>query len=316
MKKRRGCGCFGCLFKLTLYGLIAVALIVLAVRWLPMMTPRGSDDGLSVNAGLPGEYVNILLLGSDNYESDQPGRTDTMLIMSVNTYSGDVILTSLMRDTVVNIPGKGRQKINAAYRFGGGKLAVQTVNQAFGMNITQYMAVDFLSFPYLIDYLGGINITVKEEELGPLNRLVLSVQHLFKDSGMDVSLLKGAGKDVRVTGVQALAFSRIRAIDSDYMRASRQRMVIDATLAKLRSIRDPITLSRAANAALSHLETNINAAQLLILGLKIMLGGADVQQHRIPAEGAYESGTYNGIWEIRPDLEKNRAILYRYIYGQ
>ena len=314
-KTHRG-GCFGCLFKLTLYGLIALALVVLAVRWLPMMMPRGAEDGLSVNAGLPGEYVNILLLGSDNYDSDQPGRTDTMLIMSVNTYSGDVILTSLMRDTVVDIPGKGRQKINAAYRYGGGKLSMQTVNQAFGMNITQYIAVDFLSFPYLIDYLGGINITVKEAELGTLNRLVLSVQHLFKDSGTDVSLLKGAGENIKVTGVQALAFSRIRSIDTDYMRASRQRMVIDATLSKLRSIRDPVTLARTASAAFNHLETNINSAQLLILGLKVMLGGADTKQYRIPAEGAYESGTYGGTWEIRPDLEKNRAILYQYIYGQ
>jgi LCP family protein required for cell wall assembly len=295
--------------------LIALVLIVLAIRWLPMMMPHGTEDSLSVNTSLSGEYINILLLGSDNYDSDQPGRTDSMLIMSVNAHSGDVILTSLMRDTVVDIPGRGRQKINAAYRYGGGRLAMQTVNLAFGMNITQYAAVDFLSFPYLIDYLGGINITVKDKEFDPLNRLVLSVEHLYRNSGLDVSLLKGAGNNVRVTGVQALAFSRIRSIDSDYMRASRQRMVIDATLSKLRSIRNPITLMRMLNVALNHFETNMNSAQLVILGLKVLLGGADIEQYRIPAEGAYESGTYGGSWEIKPDLDKNRTILYQYIYG-
>jgi len=318
MARRRKRSCFGCLFRLIFYALIIGILALLAIYWLPMSIPSGSQEmreELSVNENLSGDWMNILLLGSDSGDPDSPGRTDTMIIASINKNSGDVKLISLLRDTWVDIPGYGQNKLNAAYRFGGAKLLMRTVNEAFETNITEYITLDFTSFPFLIDSLGGIYLTVKEEELPILNRLVLSVRHLFQDTNLDTSELAAAGENVRLTGLQALAFSRMRSLDSDYQRASRQRKVLDAVLSKARQIRNPVTMYQMANTLISYADTNIPAMQLSLIGTKILVGGADMEQFQIPAPGAFTEVS-GSTWYIKPDIEKNRRLLREIIYGE
>ncbi len=104
-----------------------------------------SVSNLSITPGLNSEWLNVLLLGADSRNDAEPCRTDTMMICSVNTKSGEVKLTSIMRDTCVSIEGHSATRINSAYFYGGPQLAMKTVNECFGMNIEKYVFVDYLS---------------------------------------------------------------------------------------------------------------------------------------------------------------------------
>ena len=312
-KKRRG---RGCLFRLILILAVIGAAVYLLSGWLPLMFMDGSREGLSVNGDLPSNWYNILLLGEDDPDGGQYGRTDTMIVASVNRRTGQVKLTSLLRDMLVDIPGHGQNKINTAFRFGGPELAMRTVNQNFGLNITKYVAVSFDTFPYLVEAVGGIRLTVTEEELPLLNRLVLSMRHRFKNAGLDTRELAAAGENVYLTGLQATAYARIRSIDSDFVRTSRQRRVINAILGKVRGTFNPIRLYKCARVAFKYVRTNLNGYQISALGLKLLAGSGEMDQIRIPAEGTYSSGTENGQWSIQANLKKNKALIYEFIYGQ
>lgn len=269
---------------------------------------------LSVNTALPGGWTNILLLGTDKEESGY-GRSDSIIIASISD-RGEVKLTSIMRDTMVDMGEEGAHKLNAAYRLGGPELAMRTVNEAFGMNITRYAAVDFSGFASLIDSVGGIEVSLTEQEMDAINQ---SLSKAYKKNrvynGVKMEPLTEYGDNIHLSGTHALFYARIRKLDSDYMRASRQRTVIEALIAKVRKTKNPITLASFAAEALKVVTTNVSVAQMGLLGGKILLGGGGISQLRLPADGTYESGTRDGVWAIWPDFEKNRQLLREFIYG-
>jgi hypothetical protein len=126
----------------------------------PDLAPLEGDEkvqvsDLSVKEGLPSEWRNILLLGSDTRNIKKVSRTDTIIIASINTKDGRIKLVSVMRDTIVPIPGHGEQKINSASYFGGPELTMKVVNECFDLNITEYVLVNFGSFKEVVDILGA-----------------------------------------------------------------------------------------------------------------------------------------------------------------
>ncbi len=169
-RARRGCASrlLGFVFKLLLR-LLILSLVLMAVAFaLPPglfnVEPKGD---LSLASGLPDSHVNILLLGVDNL-SKGAQRSDSMMILSIGYNS--LKLTSILRDTIVEIPGHGSDRINAAYAYGGAELAMRTVNRAFSMNITKYAVIDFLTLVKLIDAVGGVDIAITEAEMRQINR--------------------------------------------------------------------------------------------------------------------------------------------------
>jgi hypothetical protein len=157
-RPRRRPSCLGRLFRIALLLAILWALLMLVAR-LPLSIDL--PGGLSLDRLFLVGRTDILLLGTDN-EAGR-GRTDSILVASVG--SGGIKLTSIMRDTLVNIEGYGKHKINAAYRLGGEQLAMRTVNQAFGLNVTKYAAIDFEGFSHLIDSVGGVALNVSKAEM-------------------------------------------------------------------------------------------------------------------------------------------------------
>ncbi len=297
-RKKRRSGCLTRAVKLVM--LLAAAWLVVVVLTSGAI-PDLIDTLTGRSGGLPGGWTHILLLGKDQ-SNEGASRTDSMMIASVSS-GGAVKLTSLMRDMLVNIEGHGRQKLNAAYAHGGAELAMKTVNQALGLNISRYAVLDFQGFAGLVDAVGGVEVSVTKQEMQAIN----------KKKGHK---LGGYGEDMLLDGVQALRYSRIRKIDSDYMRASRQRKVLDALVKKARAIKNPIAIVSLANAALQEIRTNVNGFELVALGMKTMMNGAGIAQFRIPAEGTYESGMQDGVWSIRADLEKNKTLFRTFVYGQ
>ncbi|MBR2571241.1 MAG: LCP family protein [Clostridia bacterium] len=301
-RARRRKGCLPFFLRL----LIVAVLIVAAISYingvsLDRLLRRDRLDALSANPALPANRTNILLLGVDRANS-AGSRSDSMIVVSVGI-GGDVRMVSLMRDTQVSIPGHGQGKLNAAYHYGGADLALRTVNEAFALNAIRYVTIDFAGFADLIDAIGGIELTVSQAERDAMNA---NAREKYK--------LRSYGANTHLTGAQALRYARLRKLDSDYRRTARQRQVLNAVLVKMRTCLNPLTWVSFLRSFRSVTKTNLTDAEIASLGLRVLLNGS-AKHGRLPAEGTYESGTFSGVWMIRPDLAANRELARQYLYG-
>lgn len=250
------------------------------------------------------EWENILLLGGDSRSTDAYERTDSMIIISINREESLVKMTSVLRDTWVSIPGHKHNKINAANVFGGPELAVQTVNQSFGMDIEDYVIVNMSDMAKIIDLMGGIDLEISEAEKSEIN------------SGDNGGVILNKAGMVHLNGAQAVTFSRIRYIDSDYKRVMRQQRILLAMAEKAQDM-EVDELSDIAGDVKDIVLSSLDKGELEDLAMAFMVMEIeDVEQFRIPADGTFESGTFDGVWCIRPNLEKNQAILKQFIYGE
>lgn len=274
-----------------------------------------SVEDYAMTENLPDDWWNILLLGTDNRDEMGEGRysrTDSMIILSVNMATKEAKLTSLMRDTWVPMEGRSANRLNACTVFGGPELLMKTVNKQFGMNISQYVMINITGLADVIDTLGGLDFAVTEAERKALNKGLFD---LSSQSGMEQ--LQESGESVHLNGNQAVAFARIRKIDTDYKRTERQRLVLTTMAEKLKNNTNAATIVGVVNNLLPYVETNLSLTDLMQLGyvgLQLDLGG--VEQFRIPADGTFDSGIYDGLWCIKPNFEKNKALLYDFIYGE
>lgn len=271
-------------------------------------------EDYALTENLPDEWWNILLLGTDNrYEGDTYGRTDSMIILSVNLGTGKARMTSLMRDTWVSIYGRSsKAKLNAACVYGGPELTMRTINENFGMNISDYVLINITGLADVIDTLGGIDIDVTEEERKALNKGLFD---LSSQSGMEQ--LETSGENVHLNGNQAVAFARIRKIDSDYKRTERQRTVLMAMATKLQEENNPMSIVGVINTLLPFVETNLDLSDLMTLAyVGLNMDMTNIEQLRLPADGTFDAGTFDGVWCIKPNFDKNKAILYDFIYEE
>ena len=266
-----------------------LAAAVLAVGFLyalpvALFQVEPEDIELSLTDGLPSSRANILLLGTDLLR-DSSQRSDTVIVASVGY--NQVNLTSVLRDTLVDIPGRGTGKLNAAYAYGGPALTMRTLNANLGLNIMHYVAVDFVALVEVVDALGGVNVNITEAEMAQINRNVYTARKIFIPLGYTAQELTTWGENTHLNGLQALGFARIRKIDSDFTRASRQRTLLTAMLKKLRgSLWNPVLLIRLAKAVSRSVETNLSTVALLSLGVKALAAGTPGQL-RLPVEGSY-----------------------------
>ena len=113
--------------------------------------------------------TNILLVGTDGEYVEKGNRSDGMMLVTIDSKNKDIKLTSIARDTYVDIPGYSTEKLTHAYAFGGPELAINTINRNFNLNIKDFVTVNFSSLPKIIDKIGGIDIEVDEEELQYIN---------------------------------------------------------------------------------------------------------------------------------------------------
>jgi len=292
----------------------------------PDLAPLEGDekvnvDDLSVTEGLSPEWHNILLLGSDTRNIKKVSRTDTIIIAAINTKDGRIKLISIMRDTIVPIPGHGDRKINSASYYGGPELVMKVVNQCFKMNITEYVLVNFSSFKEVIDILGGIDLDISEEEMEQINgglKEQARLLNLSKEKYLAGEYnLKTYGPNTHLDGLQALAYSRIRKIDSDYARTRRQRKVIDATIQKMRGSVSVKQLMQLATSMWEYVDTNIDMMSAIGLATTVLKSGTGkISTGLMPLTGTYksESRSSNGWALYDIDYEENATKLHEFIY--
>ena len=258
-----------------------------------------------------GEWYNILLLGTDVRDTDANGRSDSMIVLSVNFDTREAKLTSFMRDIWVKMPGRKKEnKLNTACYFGGPELTMATLNAYFDLDLKYYAMVNLNCMADIIDILGGLPLDVTEAERKALNKGLFD---LSSRSGMEK--LQKSGKQVLLNGNQAVAYARIRQIDSDYQRTVRQRTVLTAIAKRLQS-EDPLTVMSVVTAMTQYVKTNLTLQQMAALAaLGFQLDMNEVQQLRVPADKTYKDGMYKGVWCIRPDFAKNKKLVRKFIYG-
>ena len=291
--------------------LLALALLCAALLYaLPpsLFMVEPDENTLSLTDGLPGSRINVLLLGTDVLK-DNAQRSDAMMIASIGY--GSLKLTTVMRDILVDIPEHGRKKLNAAYAYGGPELVMRTLNETFGLNLMHYAQVDFVSLVELVDAIGGVEVSITEAERDLLNDTVRDSGRVFAPLGYTAHELLEYGEHVHLDGLQALAYARIRKLDSDYMRTSRQRALLKTMVAKVRAnLWNPVLLTRLVRCALNAVNTNMSPLQLVSLGEKVLLSG-EVDQLRLPVDGTF---TDNGSSLELQNRNANRSAFMRFAY--
>ena len=239
--------------------------------------------------------INIALFGIDA-EEGSAGRSDSIIIATIDTIHKKLKLTSIMRDAYVNIGDRGLDKINHAYAFGGAQLAIKTLNENFNLNIEDFIAVNFTTMPKIIDKLGGVTIDITSEE----------VSH--------ISGISSAGT-YTLTGEQALAYSRIRyASGGDYVRTDRQRTVLNKVFEKILDAnftQYPGLLSEI----LPMVKTSLDYSEILDIGSEILkMGVTGLEQERFPRDGYCEGKMINGVYYLTFDKENTVKQLHDYIF--
>ena len=195
----------------------------------------GVEDKLS-------KYRNIALFGVDNQNGGYSGRSDNIIILSLNEETNEVKMSSIYRDTYVKVDGHGYTKINHAYAYGGAELAMNTINKNLDLNIKEFVTVNFKVVEDVVDAVGGITIKVTAAE------------------ATQIPGISGAGT-YTLKGNQALEYARIRKIDSDFQRTERMRTVLEAVFNKVKKM--SITkLNKIVDKILPTVKTNIKMGEI------------------------------------------------------
>lgn len=319
-RRRASSGCLGWLtgaiFKLLALALVLALIAGGALYALPvalMNIEPGSAD-LSLTDGLPGSRVNILLLGLDYMDEGQQ-RSDAMMVASVG-YDG-VKLSSLMRDTLVEIPGYGTHKLNSAYSYGGAEMAMRVINKTFGLNITNYVAVDLRTLVDLIDALGGVTVSIEEAEIAHINSCAWNTYKKIRQLDPTRYLHYADSQPItqpgeyELNGLFATAYTRIRYADSDYMRTARQREVLSGMVKKLRtSFYKPQIYVNLYNVLQNSIDTNLSLLEIISLGEKILISGK-IETYRAPAnEYIVDDGSSITITDAQGNINALHSFIY------
>ena len=270
---------------------------------------------LDVNDANALEKVNgmthILLVGIDARPGQKTGRSDTMMLLTIDAENGKLKLTSFMRDLYVEIPGRKNNRLNAAYVFGGPELLIKTLKKNFGVNVNYYAAVNFSLLADLIDQIGGLEVNIKNKTQMKYINLVIKEDNVvlkkaYPKKGIKTNdnLLTKTGTQL-LNGRQAQAYARYRKGSSDFERTERQREVILKAMEQVKGM-SMMDLGKLALNNLDKVDTNLTVADILRLApAAFQLKDSSVEQLRIPVDKGYSSKTISGMAVLVPNRSKN-----------
>jgi LCP family protein required for cell wall assembly len=253
------------------------------------------------------DQINVLLVGVDAREGEVDSRSDTMMLVTLDNKNKQIKLTSFLRDSFVEIAGINYwSKLNSAYFRGGIQTLSDTLELNFRVDIQYYALVDFEIFTTIVDSIGGINVDVTERES----------YYTYHSGDVGVPVRIEAGEDILLNGEQALWYSRIRYLDSDFQRTQRQRKVITAIVEKASkmSLTDLYSL---AEKIIPLVKTNMSSNQIMSLGLaavKDRVYSYPIVQHQIPADGTWSNKTIHGVGaSLVMDIPQNQQLLHSFL---
>jgi len=318
-KSRVGGGILGKAIRAVLWVIIIVFVLysVVSLIGILRMHRETAENRANISDVMDAAYVsNVLLIGTDSRDlSQERGRSDSMILASINKKTRELTLTSFLRDSYVYIDDEyGYGKLNAAYSYGGAGLLMDTIESNYGVRIDDYILISFAACANVIDAVGGVKLDLSDEEADAVNEILISeVNELMGDDRND-DLLDGGGEQ-KLDGKQALSYSRIRYVgNADFERASRQRTVMTQVLKK--AAVNPVAMARIFVTALPELSTNLSVGKSYGYTLRapFLLIGYQLKTQQIPADDTFYGDDVDGESVLRVDCDANRQVLKDTVY--
>lgn len=252
---------------------------------------------ISKNLDTKKEIKNIALFGIDAPEGKN-GRSDSIIILTIDKKNNELKLSSIMRDSYLDIKGYGKDKITHAYAFGGPELAINTLNKNLNLNIENFVTVNFTTLPTIINKLNGIELNITKGDLKYLGS----------------SITKTGTQNLN--GDEALAYSRIRYDGGDQMRTQRQRNVIEAIFKKVITI--PVAnYPSILNELLPFVKTNLSSSEFMKIGKDIaFMKISKIHQYRLPCNTHSKGKNINGVYYMTFDTNIEKKELHDFIYNK
>lgn len=241
--------------------------------------------------------INVLLIGSDT-RGEERGLSDTIMIAHYNQNTHDVKLASIMRDTYVEVPGHGMQKINAAFAFDGPELLRQTLKQNFDIDLNYYAVVDFEGFAKITDIIAPDGIEV-------------DIPHQMSEG---IGMTLEPGKQI-LHGDELLGYVRFRKdADGDYGRVQRQQEVISKLKDELVSFHGIVKLPKLLGVADPYIDTNVGNKTILSIGKGLITGSEHpIETIRIPVDNSFQNARTDVGAVLDIDIEQNKQALQDFL---
>ncbi|MCC8107331.1 MAG: LCP family protein [Clostridiales bacterium] len=296
-------------------------------------TTEAEADSEASAISLPGgeDIYSILLIGSDRREDNWNGNSDVMIVMTVNTNTQKIILTSFMRDLYADIPGYGVHKLNYAYAAAGADKLIETLEESYDIDIDNYAAVDFDTMAEIIDLLGGVDVALNEDEVEYLNQDLEvaeedSEETLTEDQSEETEIVEDQSEEeaaevqseeededtvYHLTGAQAVLYMRIRYVgNADYERTQRQRNVLAEIFENAKEM-SAAELTDMAQEILELADHDISALDMIsLLGSLSGLTEYELVENRIPYDGLFTSQDEMLVPDFEATIEKLHEVLY------
>ena len=260
----------------------------------------GSIKGDTVNSKVEEKkIINIILYGDDRLNKDENGRSDSIIILSLDQNNNKIKLCSILRDSYVNVDGYGLTKINHAFSYGGPQLSIKTINKNYDMDIKDFIKVDFDGLKEIVDYFGGVEINIKDYEVRGLIKVGIS-----------------KGGTYNLNGEQSLAYSRIRYYgNNDFERTDRQRLVLSKLYEKIKN-KGAINFPEVVFKLLPYVETSLNKNDIISIGVTMLCSDiGNIEQLRLPLDNYYKDSIIKGVYYLQWDKKPNLDSLHKFIWG-
>ena len=262
--------------------------------------------------------TNILLVGTDGKYIEKWNRSDSMMVVTIDSKNKDIRISSIARDTYVDIPGYSTEKLTHAYAYEGIDLLREVFKVNFNLDIDKYIAVNFVSFMDIMDELGGVEVNVEEKDIKEINKYIDACYGYYKNKDeKDKEYITKSGVQ-RLNGYQALAFSRIRYTDSAFARDNRHREVAESVYKEFAQ-KGVETYKKCAEIILNNTKTNISPIEMMNLAYTVLkINDKDIEQFQFPLE-EYRNGhiiNKQKGWVLEWDKEPNLEAWHKFIFGE
>lgn len=297
--------------------IVACSLIIVLVSigvggyaYLHSMLNRVDREDIGLNVSIDSEiqekyedYTNIALLGIDSRRNDDEGRSDAIIILTIDKKHNKIKMTSIARDTYVEIARKNKtqkDKITHAYMYGKAPLAVDTLNRNFELNIADFASINFYGFVDIIDEIGGVWVDVSSAERSVMNNK--NIPNLRKETGIKCNKVEKTGYQL-LSGAQALVYSRDRDTGSDVERGDRQREVLAAMFEQVKNLSLGELVSLCGT-VLDNCATSLSNNEMIEIAQWAITEKPTIENLGLPDESCKAYGkTINGIWYYVYDID-------------
>ena len=275
-----------------------------------------SDEalGLQDSNRIDKSVTNIALFGVDKRKDERVGRSVSIMVVSFDGIHKEIKIVSILRDSRVLIDGHDKDKLGHAFFYGGANLAVKTLNKNFGLDIRDYLALNFGQMIHIIDAFDGVDVKISREQVNEINGIIASTKE-YKTSPK-LEHFSEKEKVVHLNGAQALSYARMRKKDDEHHRATRQQIIVNMLIDKLSKMKVseyPGLLKRL----MPYMDTSLRMQEILRFGSFMLKGKPNIKKTIIPdsKDPNLKGGLLNGIWYWQYDIDEYKNKLHKFLYN-